>query len=403
MKRYHTLIVASAGLLCTAMGVFAQPMTAQVSTMASDRWNYPFASSPGNRATVPCYGTGGDVRFDDRDSEFYLAFSTGADVPKGLAPGMYRLIGANVQLQISEDQVFAYDPSQDPFQSYLASTDPNYVADTDTGRPIEIFGVNFRNGFNLFTFGDSSPFKPGSQFAPPWVGVRNAYPVDFGGVGGAARDVSSNVRAGFEASPLGVGVASSLTPGALVPAGTVFVFPLDVTNAGSRSYVQRSLSQGRVALMVTAMQVASEFGSGPVVYPVFYTSKAKNLGFPTAQGPSLTVNVTVCATDYNADGFKNLDDLGDFITDYYTLPAIPGGVQPAAPQYAGEWVGYSTPCPNAPDAPAPYAADAYRTNGYRVGFSPDGSNACPLSPEQTFPNLDNLGDFITQYYSSSDC
>jgi hypothetical protein len=117
----------------------------------------------------------------------------------------------------------------------------------------------------------------------------------------------------------------------------------------------------------------------------------------------LTLSCTpgaACPADYNRDGFLNLDDLGDFITDYYTQPPIPGGVQPLAPQYPDQAVGYSTPCPSAPDAPAPYATDAYRVSGYRVGFSPDASNACPLSPEQNFPNLDNLGDFITAYYGS---
>jgi hypothetical protein len=107
-----------------------------------------------------------------------------------------------------------------------------------------------------------------------------------------------------------------------------------------------------------------------------------------------------CPSDYNRDGFLNLDDLGDFITDYYSAPPIPGGVQPAAPTFAGTSVGFGVPCPGARDAPAPYAPNAYRVNGFRVGFSADGSNACPLSPDQAFPNLDNLGDFITAYYAA---
>jgi glucose/arabinose dehydrogenase len=105
-----------------------------------------------------------------------------------------------------------------------------------------------------------------------------------------------------------------------------------------------------------------------------------------------------CPGDYNRDSFTNLDDLGDYITDYYTLPAIPGGQQPMAPTYAAIAPGFMAHCPDAPDAPAPYAPDAYRTTGYRVGFSPDGLNRCPLSPTQIFPNLDHLGDYITAYY-----
>jgi hypothetical protein len=107
-----------------------------------------------------------------------------------------------------------------------------------------------------------------------------------------------------------------------------------------------------------------------------------------------------CPLDYNEDSIRNLDDLSDFITDYYTVPTIPGGLQPLAPTLFDVNVGYGVPCPAAPDADAPYAADALRVNGYRVGFSADGSNNCPASPEQNFPSLDNLSEFITAFYAS---
>jgi probable HAF family extracellular repeat protein len=105
-----------------------------------------------------------------------------------------------------------------------------------------------------------------------------------------------------------------------------------------------------------------------------------------------------CPLDYNYDRFTNLDDLGDFITDFYVVPAIPGGLQPGAPQNADKFLGRGAPCPNAPDAPPPYSAGAYRANGYRAGYSLDGSADCPLSPDQPFPTLDNLGDYITAFY-----
>jgi hypothetical protein len=106
-----------------------------------------------------------------------------------------------------------------------------------------------------------------------------------------------------------------------------------------------------------------------------------------------------CPLEYNQDGFLNLDDLGDFITDFYTVPAIPGGLQPSAPTYTTLSFGLSVPCPNAGDAPLPYDVNAYRDYGYRVGFSVDGGNSCPQDPEQPFPNLDQLGDFITAFYN----
>ena len=126
--------------------------------------------------------------------------------------------------------------------------------------------------------------------------------------------------------------------------------------------------------------------------------------FTNACGSATTVAATLgvrCPQDYNGDAAVSLDDLCDFITDFYAAPSIPGGVQADAPSFAGVAMGSGTPCPAAPDAPTPYAADAYRAFGYRVGFSGDGQNGCPLDPSQAFPNLDNLYDFLTAYYDAA--
>ena len=121
---------------------------------------------------------------------------------------------------------------------------------------------------------------------------------------------------------------------------------------------------------------------------------------PSGQTEGFKAFLPRCEIDYNRDRFVNLDDLGDFITDYYTLPAIPGGLQPAAPTRNEGFFGPGPGCPLAGNAPSPYAADAYRQSGYRTGFSADGSNTCPIAPTQPFPNLDNLNDFITAFYGT---
>lgn len=111
--------------------------------------------------------------------------------------------------------------------------------------------------------------------------------------------------------------------------------------------------------------------------------------------PDVCPGAGFCATDYNGDRVLNLDDLADFLTDFYTFPPIPGGTQPAAWSLSTALVGLGVACPEAADAAPPYAADAYRRNGYRVGFALEGSLACP----PTGPNLDNLADYITAFYS----
>ncbi len=86
-----------------------------------------------------------------------------------------------------------------------------------------------------------------------------------------------------------------------------------------------------------------------------------------------SATLTVCRLDYNCEGVVNPDDIGDFITDYFTDPPIPG---PG---------GYAIPCPeNAP----PYDA------GYKAAYVPGGSGQCIP------PFSDNVGDWITAYFNT---
>ncbi len=87
------------------------------------------------------------------------------------------------------------------------------------------------------------------------------------------------------------------------------------------------------------------------------------------------VGTPPCVVEYNGDGSLNPDDLGDFITDYFSVPHIPG---PG---------GYAIACPeNSP----PY------DQGYKAAFVPGGGGQC----NEPFP--DNLGDYITEYFAA-DC
>ncbi|MFN0011268.1 MAG: hypothetical protein ACKVS8_06440 [Phycisphaerales bacterium] len=99
--------------------------------------------------------------------------------------------------------------------------------------------------------------------------------------------------------------------------------------------------------------------------------RAYSAGQPFA---SVTVNIraeTGCTVEYNLDGSLNPDDLGDFITDYYTVPHLSG---PG---------GYAIPCP---ENAAPYDA------GYKAAYLSTGEGQC------TPPMADNLGDYITDYF-----
>ena len=90
-------------------------------------------------------------------------------------------------------------------------------------------------------------------------------------------------------------------------------------------------------------------------------------------GDPVYFTVAPCLVDYNHDTVVNSDDLGDYITDYFNDPPIPG---PG---------GYASACP---ENDPPY------DQGYKANFTLDGSGQC--FP----PNSDNLGDFITAYFDS---
>ncbi|MFN0010412.1 MAG: dockerin type I domain-containing protein [Phycisphaerales bacterium] len=126
---------------------------------------------------------------------------------------------------------------------------------------------------------------------------------------------------------------------------------------------------GVMAVCVAWLGAAAVSGQ-TVLYSTGSILHRSNLG--TTPGVRSTGPYTDCRVEYNGDNALNPDDLGDFITDYFTFAPIAG---PG---------GYATPCPS---EPIPY------DNGYKCNYTSDGSAQC--SP----PFPDNLGDYITDYFA----
>ena len=193
-----------------------------------DRWMYPFNSSPGTRPVISTFGsTPGATDFDSRDGQMLVGFDTSSQIAPGQGSSL-RVMQAVLELEVSNNLIFAYDPSQDPWQCFVATNDPSWRADADPGQPVECYGVGFRNGFSLATFQENTPFTNTGNFMAP--GVRSAYAAAFDG-SGALIDVSQSPRQRFDPKPFAVGQAAGLAPGDLVPAGTKMRFELDVNDA----------------------------------------------------------------------------------------------------------------------------------------------------------------------------
>ncbi len=145
--------------------------------------------------------------------------------------------------------------------------------------------------------------------------------------------------------------------------------------SGAGTYTWPSSAELVAAVQGWADEPAGNFGLVVVGHEV-PGGTAKRFSSREAATPAdrphlLLTFAPACRLDYNLDTVVNPDDLGDYITDYFTDPAIPG---PG---------GYASACP---ENDPPYDA------GYKANFTVDGSAQC----NPPFP--DNLGDFITAYF-----
>lgn len=278
---------------------------------------YPFNGTPGTRFVAATFGAPTVEGFDDRDAQFIVLFDTGGQIPTGLGVDAYRVVSATLTLTVYNDSEFFYDDTYDAMDSYRELDDPEHIPDVDTGRPIDIFPVGYRDGYSLANWNENSPFNVlGDPFTDA-SRIRTAYSAQYSPAG-VATDVSLAVRDHIEAHSLGMGVAN-LTPGQAVPADTTFTFELSLCDAGVQRYFAEAFDFGRLNLAVASMHGASydpDIGPGDPSYPIYYTSEnplAQALGLT----PTLTLQVRVgSAGDYNGDGMRDFFDVQEFLNDF---------------------------------------------------------------------------------------
>lgn len=308
--------LASTGLaVASAQG---QLITAHWDAPTLDRWMYPFNFSAGAESNAPTFGAISQAGFDDRDSQFLVGFNTSTQIATGKPLDQYRLRHVRITAYVSADNQAQYDDSPDSVASLYSPADPEYVPDADPGRPVELFGVGFRNGYTLSSFAENSTFG-GAPVVPPAEGCRNAYAATFTPAG-AATDVSRQVRQRFEATPMAIGVNAGLTPGQYIPAGTPLTFEVDLCDETARAYIQRSLSQGKLMFSISSLQPASggtSGGTGTPTYPAFYTRESA-VAIANNFQVRLDVELAVgTGADFNNDGFINGMDFDEFVVLFY--------------------------------------------------------------------------------------
>ena len=262
---------------------------------------YPFNAAPCDRTASSAFGTLGDESgVDSRHAQHLLGWDTGALIATNRGATNYLVSRVRVTLTINRGNIFAYDPTQDDFRTYFPTNDPARLADTDTGRPVELFGAGFRNGYTAASFDQCAPFGVSG------IGTRNAYATGWS-TNGALVDVGNNVgktnpaTPPFEVAPFAIGQTTNVAPGQLVPAGAKITFDLNLADPFVLAYVRNALHSGNLRLMVTALHETSGQFGGPS-YPDFVTHFNEAVINPTR----LEIDgVVIGAGDADADGLPD--------------------------------------------------------------------------------------------------
>ncbi|WFB37712.1 hypothetical protein P3T73_08070 [Kiritimatiellota bacterium B12222] len=259
--------------LSLLMLVGLDSMASQVTfnTPTLDRWMYPFNGTPGSRSSGLTFGAQGNPGFDERDAQFIVGYDTSTQISANQGAANYQINSATLTLQHNGSD-FIYDPTYDSYTTYLDSGATGYQADADAGRPMELFGLGYRNGESASTFTETSAFSPPGA---PASSVRNAYALGYNG--GSAVDVSNNLdyahdgASGFDPILFGLGQAIGLSAGDTISAGQDIQFSLNLSSPEVLAYLQESLNRGILNLAATSLHSASQ--GGPSVYPSFDTKE----------------------------------------------------------------------------------------------------------------------------------
>lgn len=302
------------------------PISANYSTPDQDRWMYPFNFAVGSETRASLFAALRVPGFDDRDSEMIVGFDVRGAIPSDSGRLRYKILKAELSVFVENNNAFSYDPTPDPLESSYATSDSEYVADTDPSKPIEVWPVAFRGGFDTQSWQESSPFFGGNPLTDSVEGVRYCYPALLDNFQ-QPTDMSRQVREKLPGSPITVGRLFNagdveLAPGALVPQGTRVRFNLLEGSSNTYVYLQNAMNKGVLLLSVATLEPTTGGpggGTGGVTYPRIYTKEN-----PTAQAlnlaPQLSLTVAyTCDADLNGDDVVDDLDFQIFAAGYNEL------------------------------------------------------------------------------------
>ncbi|HEX6963259.1 MAG TPA: DUF1559 domain-containing protein [Lacipirellula sp.] len=305
-----------------------------------DTWIYSNAFGAGGRALAPSFTGGLEINSQTQDfvpqtaagpsrvGMALAAFDTSAQVTAGLPASSYQVNSVTVTLTMESGSggALLYDSTPDARSEILADV---LAGDYDAQRPMELYGVGFRLGYDGFALGGASgPSKFGESTFPygsSGAGYR-VYPI----VGdlsqpGQYRDVSNNVTGGFsetspgnltdpfEATPWAVGIAEGLNDGDVIPDRTTFSFELQLEEPGALDYVQQSLAAGSLGFVFSTMHATTQPGTGEAGgYPQWFMKESAGgilNGTPAILDIDFMILDGALEGDYDLDGDADGHDM----------------------------------------------------------------------------------------------
>jgi len=259
-----TLFATTAGLIAGETASFSQPYL--------DRWMYGANASPGTRGMASIFANPGDW---SRLGQFMVGFDLSEKIPTGQGAGSYQISSIKLILVTSGGPPFAYDSTYDTVASYLGN-------DSDPGKPIVVHGVGYLEGYTGEDFLNRRTPISGAD-------GRTAFPLSWDEQG-VARDVSRNVAEGFESEPWAIGKVLGVEEGEIVNEEKDVEFSLELTDQKVTQYLQSSLDQGKLYLMVSSLQDALQQGG---TFVNFFTSDSQEELFFGGYSPRLAVEYSI--------------------------------------------------------------------------------------------------------------
>ena len=276
-----------------------------------DRWMYAFNATPGFRQAGSTFGYWTES-FEDltenRTGQVLFGFDTSNQLAPGQTAGM-RVTSAVVTLMQSNEGI-VYDPTVDPVETMLDVGNPARIEDVDPGQPIELFAVDYRNGFTSATWPEDGPYGTFEG-----LGTRNAFSAAFRD--GVMTDVSNHVREGWTPTPFAVSEVEGISPGEIIPLNSVHTFRINVEDEDIQNYLLAGLETGELEFGLASMiKLTGQEGT----FPNFYLKENAlvEFGITSAATLQLTLEEDLQSDpcDFNGDGIVGGADLAALLANW---------------------------------------------------------------------------------------